>query len=156
MPGILPSRLTRRKTPSSRQSIMWMLGLLLLVFVVGMLLLSSLNLSYSRDALSELRRQQINEVVGAGLSRINARQSALASYTITLANVGESFHEMVEGGMSGHALSIVRESLEHALNAHLQDFEGAAGAGLWFEPACCQKMAPAICPTFCRVAMKTH
>ena len=59
MPGILPSRLTRRKTPSSRQSIMWMLGLLLLVFVVGMLLLSSLNLSYSRDALSELRRQQI-------------------------------------------------------------------------------------------------
>ena len=88
MPGTLPSRLNNRKNPSSRQSIMWMLGLLLLVFVAGMFLLSSLNLSYSRDALSELRRQQINEVVGAGLSRINARQSALASYTMTLANIG--------------------------------------------------------------------
>ncbi|MEQ8183858.1 bifunctional diguanylate cyclase/phosphodiesterase [Marinobacter salarius] len=148
MPGILPSRLTRRKTPSSRQSIMWMLGLLLLVFVVGMLLLSSLNLSYSRDALSELRRQQINEVVGAGLSRINARQSALASYTITLANVGESFHEMVESGMSGRALSIVRGSLEHTLNAHLQDFEGAAGAGLWFEPGVLSETGTSYMPYF--------
>lgn len=134
MPGTLLSRLNYRKSPSSRQSIMWMLLLLLLVFIFGMLLLSSLNLSYSRDALSDLRRQQINEVVGAGLVRINARQSALASYTNTLANVGESFHEMVETGFSGIDRSVLRTRLENSLTSHLLDFQGAAGAGLWFEP----------------------
>ncbi|MEO9588470.1 MULTISPECIES: EAL domain-containing protein [Marinobacter] len=148
MPGTLPSRLNNRKNPSSRQSIMWMLGLLLLVFVAGMFLLSSLNLSYSRDALSELRRQQINEVVGAGLSRINARQSALASYTMTLANIGESFHEMVASGMSDSASQVLRESLEHALRAHLQDFDGAAGAGLWFEPGVFSETGSSYMPYF--------
>ena len=148
MPGTLPSRLSKRKNPSSRQSIMWMLGLLLLVFVAGMFLLSSLNLSYSRDALSELRRQQINEVVGAGLSRINARQSALASYTMTLANIGESFHGMVASGMSDNASQELRESLEHALRAHLQDFDGAAGAGLWFEPGVLSETGSSYMPYF--------
>ncbi|TGN39585.1 EAL domain-containing protein [Marinobacter confluentis] len=111
-----------------------MLGLLLLVFIVGMLMLSSLNLNYSREALSELRRQQISEVVIGGLARINARQSALASYTITLANVGESFHEMVVNGFPGTDRSVLRDRLEHSLKSHFQDFEGASGAGLWFEP----------------------
>lgn len=134
MPGTFLGRLTYRKSPSSRQSIMWMLLLLLLVFIFGMFLLSSLNLSYSRDALSDLRRQQINEVVGAGLVRINARQSALASYTNTLANVGESFYDMVETGFSGIDRTVLRTRLENSLTAHLLDFQGAAGAGLWFEP----------------------
>ncbi|MFN2362551.1 MAG: EAL domain-containing protein [Marinobacter sp.] len=134
MSGIFPSRFGYSKTPSSRQSIMWLLGLLLLVFATGMLLLSSLNLNYSREALSELRRQQLNDVVSSGLQRINARQSALANYTITLANVGESFHDMVQTGFSGIDRAVLRERLENSLQAHLQDFEGAAGAGLWFEP----------------------
>ena len=148
MPGTLASRRINRKSPSSRQSIMWMLGLLLLVFIAGMLLLSGLNLSYSRDALSDLRRQQINEVVSAGLSRIDARQSALASYTITLANVGESFHEMVESGFSGIDRSVLRARLENSLRAHLQDFEGAAGAGLWFEPGVLSEPGTSYMPYF--------
>ncbi|MDF0751452.1 EAL domain-containing protein [Marinobacter sp. 71-i] len=148
MPGTFASRRINRKSPSSRQSIMWMLGLLLLVFIAGMLLLSGLNLSYSRDALSDLRRQQINEVVNAGLSRINARQSALASYTITLANVGESFHEMVESGFSGIDRSVLRARLENSLRAHLQDFEGAAGAGLWFEPGVLSEPGTSYMPYF--------
>jgi hypothetical protein len=134
MPGFLPSRRNKSKSSSSRHSIMWLLGLLLVVFIAGMLMLSSLNLNYSRDALSELRRQQINEVVLAGLSRINARQSALASYTNTLANVGESFHEMMDGGFSGIDRSVLRARLEKSVESHLRDFRGAAGGGLWFEP----------------------
>jgi len=148
MPGTFPSRWNTRKTPSSRQSIMWMLGLLLLVFIVGMMLLSGLNLSYSRDALSELRRQQIHEVVSAGLSRINARQSALASYTISLANVGESFHEMVASGLPETDLSMIQPRLESALRAHLRDFEGAAGAGLWFEPGVLSEPGTSYMPYF--------
>lgn len=134
MSASFSGRQNRARNTSSRHSIMWLLGLLLVVFMAGMLMLSSLNLNYSSDALSELRRQQINEVVLAGLSRINARQSALASYTITLANVGESFHEMMDGGFSGVDRSILRARLEKSVASHLQDFRGAAGGGLWFEP----------------------
>ncbi|WP_228152835.1 hypothetical protein [Marinobacter guineae] len=130
MSGMPRSSLFFRKRSSSRQSIMWLLGLLLLVFVAGMLLLSSLNLTYSREALSELRREQIEEVVGAGLARINARQSALASYTATLANVGESFQSLAEDSDSDAGRDQLRSQLEQTLQAHLLDFEGAASAGL--------------------------
>lgn len=148
MPGMFPSHQINRKNTSSRQSIMWLLGLLLLVFIAGMLLLSSLNLSYSQDALSDLRRQQINEVVGAGLTRINARQSALAGYTVTLANVGESFHAMTERGLSGMSRSAIRDRLENTLRAHLRDFEGAAGGGLWFEPGVLSDSGTSYMPYF--------
>ncbi|WP_225314329.1 bifunctional diguanylate cyclase/phosphodiesterase [Marinobacter halotolerans] len=148
MPGMLPSRRNSRKDLSSRQSIMWMLGLLLLVFIAGMFLLSRLNLSYSRDALSDLRRQQINEVVSAGLSRIDARQAALASYTVTLANVGESFHQMQETGSPDMTETMFRDSLESSVKAHLRDFEGAAGAGLWFEPGIFSEKGNSYMPYF--------
>ncbi|MEP1217504.1 MAG: EAL domain-containing protein [Marinobacter sp.] len=134
MPGKFPSRPSYWKNPSSRQSVMWLLVLLILVFVAGMLLLSRLNLNYSQEALSELRRQQIHEVVSAGLMRINARQSTLAGYTTALANVGESFHSLSDSGSSDLDRSKLRANLENALKDHLQDFEGAAGGGLWFEP----------------------
>ena len=138
----------RKKNTSSRHSIMWMLGLLLLVFITGMLMLSSLNLNYSQEALSDLRRQQINEVVNAGLSRINARQSALASYTVGLANIGESFHEMTESGISGTDRSELRARLENSLKAHLNDFQGAAGVGLWFEPGVLSDAGTSYMPYF--------
>lgn len=148
MPGMVLSRGNNRRNSSSRRSITWMLVLLLLVFVAGMLLLSSLNLSYSREALSELRRQQINEVVSAGLSRINARQTALASYTIALANVGESFHELAASDISGDNPTALRALLEDAIRAHFEDFEGAAGAGLWFEPGVLSEPGTSYMPYF--------
>lgn len=136
------------KSPSSRQSVMWLLALLILVFVAGMLLLSRLNLNYSQEALSELRRQQIHEVISAGLTRINARQSALAGYTTTLANVGEGFHSLVESGSSDIDRSTLRAHLESSLKDHLQDFEGAAGGGLWFEPGVLSGPADGYMPYF--------
>lgn len=136
------------KSPSSRQSVMWLLALLILVFVAGMLLLSRLNLNYSQEALSELRRQQIHEVIRAGLTRINARQSALAGYTTTLANVGEGFHSLVESGSSDIDRSTLRAHLESSLKDHLQDFEGAAGGGLWFEPGVLSGPAEGYMPYF--------
>jgi diguanylate cyclase (GGDEF)-like protein len=152
MPGMLPSRRNSRKDLSSRQSIMWMLGLLLLVFIAGMFLLSGLNLSYSREALSDLRRQQINEVVSAGLSRIDARQEALASYTVTLANVGESYHQMQEAGSPDLTRTMLRDSLESSVKAHLRDFEGAAGAGIWFEPGVLSEKGNSYMPYFVKPA----
>ncbi|HEY9121086.1 MAG TPA: EAL domain-containing protein, partial [Marinobacter sp.] len=123
-----------RNNPSSRQAVMWLLGLLILVFLAGMLLLSRLNLNYSHEALSELRRQQIHEVISAGLTRINGRQSALAGYTRALANVGESFYSLTQSNGFDIDRAAIRAHLEISLRDHLKDFEGAAGGGLWFEP----------------------
>lgn len=148
MPGTLFSHRIDQRNVSSRQSVMWMLVFLLLVFIVGMLTLSTLNLNYSREALSEIRRQQITEVVGAGLSRINARQTALANHTITLANVGESFHEMLESGFSGIGQSELRTRLENSIRAHTRDFQGAQGAGLWFEPGLLAEPGSSYMPYF--------
>ncbi|NMT62748.1 EAL domain-containing protein [Marinobacter orientalis] len=125
-----------------------MLGLLVLVFVAGMFLLSTLNINYSRDALSELRRQQIHEVVSAGLMRINARHSTLAGYTTTLANVGESFHAIAENDDSEPDSSHLRTPLENALKDQLQNFDGAAGGGLWFRPGVLSGPAVSYMPYF--------
>lgn len=121
------------RAPTLRHSILWLLASLLLVFLAGMTLLSHLNLTYSKDAVSDLRRQQIKEVVSGGLARIDARQSALASYTVTLANIGESFYRLSDA-RSSVSEATLKSDMENALKQHLEDFEGASGAGLWFEP----------------------
>ncbi|MEC7815882.1 MAG: EAL domain-containing protein [Pseudomonadota bacterium] len=134
MPVTLIDRLKQRLNQSSRHAIMWLLAALLLVFVIGMLLLSRLNLNYSRTALSDVRVEQIQAVVGAGLARINAQQASLERYTRTLANLGESFHDIASGGQPVIETGMLRDRLENTLRAHLRDFQGAAGAGLWFAP----------------------
>ncbi|HET8849814.1 MAG TPA: EAL domain-containing protein [Marinobacter sp.] len=134
MPVTLIDRLKSRYSHSSRHTIMWLLAALLAVFVIGMLLLSRLNLNYSRNALSDVRVEQIQAVVGAGLARINAQQASLERYTRTLANLGESFHEIAMGSSLVLETPVLREQLENTLRAHLKDFQGAAGAGLWFVP----------------------
>jgi diguanylate cyclase (GGDEF)-like protein len=148
MPAMPFSHRIDQRNLSSRQSVMWMLVLLLLVFIAGMFTLSTLNLNYSREALSDIRRQQITEVVGAGLSRINARQTALANHTIMLANVGESFHEMLESGFSGIGQPALRNRLENSIRAHTRDFQGAGGAGLWFEPGLLAEPGSSYMPYF--------
>ncbi|MDI9243793.1 EAL domain-containing protein [Marinobacter sp. CHS3-4] len=150
MPRILSRRWANLKNPSSRQSIMWMLGLLLLVFIFGLFLLSSLNLRYSQEAMSELRRQQIQEVVAAGLSRINARQSSLAGYTTTLANVGESFNDLMSGDRSDAEQARLKSRLEEAIREQFEDFDGAAGAGLWFKPGLLTGPGTSYMPYFVR------
>ncbi len=116
--------------PASMASMIWLLALLILLFGGGMLLLSQLNLGYSQQALSELRRQQIEEVVQSGLTRIDARQQALAQHTSALARLGENLHRFAPEtpGPTFH------ENVDTALKAHLRDFNGAFAAGLWFEP----------------------
>lgn len=148
MPVTLIDRLKQRLSQSSRHAIMWLLAALLMVFVIGMLLLSRLNLNYSRTALSDVRVEQIQAVVGAGLARINAQQASLERYTRTLANLGESFHEIASGGSPVIETAMLRERLENTLRAHLQDFQGAAGAGLWFAPGVLSNPGEAYLPYF--------
>lgn len=117
------------------QSIMWLLVLLIALFFFGMLLLSNLNLNYSQQALSELRRDQIRDVFFAGLTRIDARQQALERQTSALSLMGETFYRLArESAVTGADRERLQSQLDQALRHHLQTSDGASGAGIWFEP----------------------
>lgn len=115
----------------SRQSVMWLILVLVLAMLAGMWVLSSLNLEFSQKTLSEVRYQQIEETFRKGLGRIESRQLALQASTQTLAKQGESFYRL---SVRTHNASAVRGELERALQSHLQTFKGVSGAGFWFEP----------------------
>lgn len=116
-------------------SIMWLLALLTLLFFVGMLLLSHLNLSYSQQAMYELRREQIRDVFIASLTRIDARQVALQRNISGLAAIGETFARLAENAPNdvGGRKALQRQ-LGTTLQKHLSDAEGVSGAGLWYAP----------------------
>lgn len=135
MQAWLKTRIRNWQSHSSVQSIGWLLGLLIALFFAGMLLLSHLNLDYSQQAMSELRRDQIEDVFSAGLTRIDARQVALEHHTANLALMGETFHRLARGNDSdSRQREQLRDELETALQSQLENFNGASGAGIWFEP----------------------
>ncbi|WP_304641663.1 EAL domain-containing protein [Pseudomonas sp.] len=111
-----------------KRSIMLILMLLVSVFVVGMVVMSSLNLDFSQRAMSELRQQQINDTFYANLSRINAHHQLMEQNTLNLARVGELLHR-TRGRESGNIAEMER-SVSSAL-AHMVD---ASAGGLWFSP----------------------
>ncbi|MGE8496793.1 MAG: EAL domain-containing protein [Pseudomonas sp.] len=110
-----------------KQSIMFVLLLLVAMFISGMWVMSSLNLGYSQQALSDLRRTQIEDTFKANLERIDARHQLMEQNTEDLARLGETFNR----------LRLDRDSnqeLETALRQHVRDFPEAFGGGIWFEP----------------------
>lgn len=72
-----------------KRLIMLILVVLTAVFLVGMLLMSSLNLDFSQRAMAELRQKQITDIVQANLNRINAHHQLMEQNTASLANIGE-------------------------------------------------------------------
>ena len=131
----LQSRLTAWRGNYAMLSIMWLLVLLIVLFFSGMLLLSNLNLDYSQQALSELRRDQIRDVFSASLTRIDARQQALERQTSALSLIGETFYRLARD----HATTVadrqrLQGQLDLSLRQHLENSDGASGAGIWFEP----------------------
>lgn len=122
-------------TNYAMHSIMALLLLLTVLFFAGMLLLSHLNLSYSQQAMYELRRQQIKDVFFASLTRIDARQIELERHISTLAIIGETFYRLSQEAESTPVnREAMRAQLETTLGGHLRDFEGVSGAGIWYEP----------------------
>ncbi|MBA3031987.1 MAG: EAL domain-containing protein [Gammaproteobacteria bacterium] len=112
-----------------KHSIMLILGLLVGLFVLGMGLLSSLNLDVSQQALTELRQRQITDTFYANLDRINAHHLLMEKNTAGLARLGEQFLRMknTTGGDN-------RRELEQALQRTLTDFPEANGGGIWYAP----------------------
>lgn len=115
-------------------SIMALLLLLVALFAVGMILLSHLNLSYSQQAMYELRRDQIQDVFFTGLVRIDARQLALEKQVSTLATLGETFDRLSkEQAGSLQAQRSLQGQLESTLQSLLENEAEISGAGLWYE-----------------------
>ncbi|KKN10724.1 hypothetical protein LCGC14_1033640, partial [marine sediment metagenome] len=116
-------------------SIMGLLFLLIALFAIGMFLLSHLNLSYSQQAMYELRRDQIRDVFFTGLVRIDARQISLEREVATLAAIGETFYRLSrEQPDSPKAQRLLQSQLEKTLQSRLESEVGVSGAGLWYQP----------------------
>ena len=77
-------------TPVKR-SIMIVLALLVGLFIIGMWLMSSLNLGFAQKTMSELRQHQIADTFHANLDRINAHHRLMEQNTRELARLGQLF-----------------------------------------------------------------
>lgn len=127
------SRVLRGRASEATQSITGLLILLMVLFVVGMALLSHLNLSYSQQAMHKLRLEQIQDVVKSGLSRMDTQQAALARRTQGLANMGESFYRLSLSA-SRSQRETLRQQLSLTLLDYLKDMPGVSGGAIWFNP----------------------
>ena len=56
---------------SSKKLILWMLFMLVILFIAGMWILSSLNLNYSEDTIGEVRQKQIEETFFSNLTKLS-------------------------------------------------------------------------------------
>lgn len=112
-----------------KRSIMLILGALVVLFILGMVLMSTLNLEVSQQALKELRQRQITDTFYANLDRINAHHLLMEQNAAGLARLGEQFLRMnkTKGGDN-------RQELERALQRTLADFPDAYGGGIWYAP----------------------
>ncbi|WP_339650423.1 EAL domain-containing protein [Halopseudomonas pelagia] len=116
------------KTPANfwtKFSIMLVLSVLVGVFFIAILLMSSLNLKFSQAAMSELRQQQIADTFYANLNRINAHHQLMEQNTANLAHVGEILQR---GSGQGNAT----EELAHGLRSALANMPEAYGAEIWY------------------------
>ena len=117
MPGNMPTQ----------RLIMLVLSLLVVLFIMGMLLMSRLNLDFAQQAMAELRQRQIIDTFEANLDRINAHHLKMEQHTVGLARTGELFQRLRQGGGNS-------AQLERMLREGLQDFPDAHGSGVWYQP----------------------
>jgi len=105
--------------------------MLVILFIAGMWILSSLNLNYSEEAIGEVRQKQIEETFFNNLNKIVQTQSSLERYTEDLALIGNSFADLYASQTNTQSLNV---ELDELLQAKLRDFEGTSAVSIWFDP----------------------
>ncbi|MCP4697632.1 MAG: EAL domain-containing protein [Gammaproteobacteria bacterium] len=108
---------------------MLILFLLVAMFIVGMGIMSYLNLTESKKIVSQVRLEQIEETFYANLGRINAQNDLMKKNAEDIANMGEMFHRMKQRSGEDY-----REDIKSFLLDKTGNFPEAFGSGLWFEP----------------------
>lgn len=116
--------MTRRKS-----SIILTLLLLIGLFIVGMGLMSSLNLNFAQQAMSEQRQQQIADTFHSNLERINAHHYLMEQNTGALARLGELFAR--QKNLTGRDNLA---ELERSVGATLRELRDVHGGGILFDP----------------------
>ncbi len=129
LPGLL-------RLESSKQSIMWGLVLLVVLFMAGLWILSSLNLKYSQQAMAELRQQQIADGFEASLAQIDTAHRRLEAYADDLVQQAALFHALHRRG------DMSPQDLEQVLLHRLQRYDDVFGSGVWYWPGMIESRAP--------------
>lgn len=111
------------------RKIMVLLSLLVGLFVLGMWVMSELNVRYSREAMSNLRLKQIEEAFYSNLDRINAYNQLMEKHVESLATLGELFYNLRE-----RYDTEFKTALAQALFKHTENFPEVFGGGIWYEP----------------------
>ncbi len=107
--------------------IMLLVGVLVGVFVLGIVFMSSLNLEFAQSRMAELRHQQITDTFYANLNRINAHHQLMEQNTLNLAHAGEMLHRSGQQNRD----SRTRE-LESSLASTLRNMPEVHGAEIWY------------------------
>jgi c-di-GMP phosphodiesterase len=107
--------------------IMLLISLLVGVFVLGIVLMSTLNLDFAQSRMTELRQQQITDTFHSNLSRINAHHQLMEQNTLNLAHAGEMLHRARQQNRDSGTLD-----LEYLLASTLRNMPEAHGAEIWF------------------------
>jgi GGDEF domain-containing protein len=116
------------KTPTNfwtKLAIMLVLSVLVGVFFLGILLMSSLNLTFAQNAMADLRQQQISDTFYANLNRINAHHQLMEQNTANLAHAGEMLYRV-------RKQSDRKQQLEYGLQSALTNMREAYGAEIWY------------------------
>ena len=123
------SRFSRafKQLSHSKVSVIWILISLIGLSIAGIWVISSLNLTFSQRAMSDLRKVQLQEAFYANFDRINSQHQLLNRYTEDLAVIGAFFWELKKK----EALHLEKE-LGRALLSKLGNFPEAFGVGIWF------------------------
>ncbi len=106
-------------------AIMLVLSVLVGVFFLGILLMSSLNLTFAQNAMADLRQQQISDTFYANLNRINAHHQLMEQNTANLAHAGEMLYRV-------RKQSDRKQQLEYGLQSALTNMREAYGAEIWY------------------------
>lgn len=106
---------------------MLLISLLVGVFVLGIVLMSTLNLDFAQSRMAELRQQQITDTFYSNLNRINAHHQLMEQNTLNLAHAGELLYR----ARQQDRVSRTRE-LESILASTLRNMPEAHGAEIWF------------------------
>lgn len=113
-----------------KRLIMLILMLLTGVFLVGMLVMSSLNLGFSQQAMAELRQRQITDVFQANLNRINGHHQLMEQNTASLATLGEQLYR----SSKAYGKTVDHE-LQTGLESALEKMPQAYGASISYRQA---------------------
>ena len=109
-----------RATAPLKQSIIWGLLSLVGLFIVGLWVISRLNLEYSQRTLAEFHQRQIEVAFTNSLDRVNSRLQQIEQDSLRLVRIGQRLKASSTPGQQTELMQLLLERSE------------LAGVGFWY------------------------